>query len=79
MTPQNENFGENFFSSKLPEKYSKSEHSPKKSPKMAQNDQKRTKNENFGQNFFSQKCPKWFKFTQKFTRMTLKWSNGPPK
>ena len=46
---------------------------------MAQNDQKRPKNENFGQNFFFQKCPKWFKFTQKFTRMTLKWSNGPPK
>ena len=41
---------------------------------MTQNDQKRPKNENFGQNFFSQKCPKWFKFTQKFTRITLKWT-----
>ena len=55
MTSQNENFGENFFSPKLPEKQAKSENSPKKSPKMAQNDQKRPKNENFGQNFFFSK------------------------
>ena len=52
MTPQNENFGEKFFSPKLPEKQAKSENSPKNSPKMAQNDQKRPKNESFGQNFF---------------------------